>query len=86
MMCTSVNTNGDDFMLLFHVALYILIKYFELYSHPFVIVVCFVVYVLVGYKYSGQGALATGRLAGGDGRLSSVIILLAINCVVDYVL
>lgn len=61
----SVNTIGDAFMLLFHVALYIQIKYFEMYYHPFVVVVvCFVVYVLAGYKYSGQGALA------GDDLLS----------------
>lgn len=42
--------------------------------------------LLVGYRYSERGALVVRHLAGGDGELSSAIILLEITYVVDYVL
>lgn len=73
-------------LLLFYVASYVLIICSEMYFHPFVVVVCFVVYALAGYKCSRREALAAGRLEGDGGSLSFVMILLVNNYAIDYVL
>jgi hypothetical protein len=47
-------------------------KCYDVYSHPFIVVV-FMVSVLVGYWYSGWGALVAGHLEGGDADLFSLL-------------
>jgi len=88
MMCMNVDANGEMivwccyFMLLYLFWSYVLKCIFT----PFVVVVWFVGYVLVGYRYSRREALVAGRLEGGNGSLSFVVILLVNNYATDYVL
>jgi len=66
-------TINDD-MTVYLIDSCISIKYYDVYSHPFIVVVIFMVFVLMGYKYSGWGALVAGHIRGGDGDLIPLIL------------
>jgi len=77
-MCVNVDVNVDDWILLLFYVVHVHWLYVLNCILIHLLLLCvFVVYVLVGYRYSRREALAVGRLEGGDEIFSSVIIFIS---------